>query len=99
MRQKPEDKPAHNRPISTNTWAPLEKKTLADLVEAVTPGTASAREWVQTYRECLVAVSGAARAEVESTEQVQRRLQEAKLILEGRGHRVRPDRQHQLSER
>ena len=44
--QKPEDKPAHNRPISTNKWTPPEKQTLADLVEAVTPGTALAREWV-----------------------------------------------------
>ena len=93
--QKPEDKPAQNRPINTNKWTLPEKQTLADLVEAVTLGTASAREWVQIYGECLVAVGGTARAEVESTEQVQRRLQEAKLILEGQGHRVRPDRQQQ----
>ena len=51
------------------------------------------------YKERLVAVRSTARAEVESTEQVHRRLQDAKLILEGQGHRVRPDRQHQLSER
>ena len=30
---------------------------------------------------------------------MQRRLQDAKLILEGQGHRVGPDWQHQLSER
>ena len=70
---KPEDKAAHNRPIGTNKWTLPDKQTLADLVEAVARGTASTREWVQIYRECLVAVGGAARAQVESTGRVQRR--------------------------
>ena len=66
--QKPEDKPAHNKPISTNNWTPPDKQTLANLLEALTIERASREECVQMYREWPLAVGNTVRTGVESTE-------------------------------